>query len=479
MPQYHSESSQKDRLDHIMDEIGCGYFQLMAMFGLGCRIFVRGSVVALTTILEPFFRCKYQLSLLSASFYLTLYLVSMVLFSWPSGLLANKFGKRKTILLLCSMSAVTAILLTLSQSFMMIVIAMTAFGVFDHASYFIYPYLLEILPIAKRKYLPLMEIFYVSGFFGGIVISYVCIRYLAWQMTVVFSIIIPLLVPIMFSCYLPESPRYLLSTKDVNAAINVLVKIATKNNFEMDKKQAMIHFQNALCENEVDSEDEKEGETMVYKSLMKNGKLNGNNKDAVLTQLEIWQRIFTLCVLRYSINLCRSSILYSSGQKYSLDKSPDACNQCFVTFEVSHLMSVSIGLFASLTISYHLVHHVNRRTIFLTLLSLLAIVGLPFFFVSSSWIVTGLFFVLSAIADCLFVVMFVYISEAVPTSMRGITVGIVSGVGVFGDMCSALLATFFLHVNATLSLSIVYSIVIISIVFVYFFAVETKNISLN
>ena len=46
---------QHDRLDDIMDEIGQGRFHIFAVIGLGCRLFVRGSIVSLGTMFGPYF----------------------------------------------------------------------------------------------------------------------------------------------------------------------------------------------------------------------------------------------------------------------------------------------------------------------------------------------------------------------------------------------------------------------------------------
>ena len=66
---------QHDRLDDVMNEIGHGRFHIFAVIGLGCRLFVRGSILSLRTMFEPYFKCKYDLSYFTASFYITSYLL--------------------------------------------------------------------------------------------------------------------------------------------------------------------------------------------------------------------------------------------------------------------------------------------------------------------------------------------------------------------------------------------------------------------
>ena len=218
----------RHKLDNIIDQIGFGYFQLIAMMALGCRLFVRGAFLSLLAMLESYFQCKYQLSNFTASFYLIAILLSVAFASWPSGWIADNYGKRKTIILLSSMSVITALLHVLSQSFTTLVITITAYGVFENAPYFVYPYLIELLPISKRKYMPIMEVFFVLGFLSGALITFASIKYASWQLTIVFSLVIPLLMTIICVWFMPESPIYLYSVKDRTALIQVLLEMMKK-----------------------------------------------------------------------------------------------------------------------------------------------------------------------------------------------------------------------------------------------------------
>ena len=258
---------KRDRLDNIIDRIGFGNFQLISIFGLGCRIFVRGSILSSTAMLEPHFRCLYGLSPLSASFYLTGHLISGALASWPSGYIADVYGKRKTIVLLCSMSAFVAFLQTLSQSFTMIVTTMLGFGLFENATFFVHPYLLEVLPISKRKYLTLMPAFFVIGFACGILVTNACIHYASWQMAIIISVILPLLAVIAFAWFMPESPRYSFSKGDKRLLSETLFQMMDRNNVKFDKYETLSVDMDSHLSNdsfsEKDSDEDNAEEQLV------------------------------------------------------------------------------------------------------------------------------------------------------------------------------------------------------------------------
>ena len=476
---------ERHKLDEIIDQIGFGHFQVMAMIGLGCRIFVRGSITSSMAILESYFQCKYQLSHFTVSFYLTAYLFSIALFSWPSGWIADNYGKRKTIILLSSMSVIAALLHVFSQSFTMLVITITAFGLFENALYFVYPYLIELLPISKRKYMPVMEVFFVFGFLSGTLITFASIRYASWQLTIGFSLVIPLLMTIVFVWFMPESPIYLYSVKDRAAVLQVLLQMMKKNMPKSDLKQVFLHEKIvSLFEEESDSSEDELMEEIEVQNLLRSNtnhlnQISLNNSGDSLSSTDVWKRIIVLCIVRYSISICRSTIIYASGQSYYMVETIEACMRCAIGIEIRNLLSVCFGFSTAAIISYNLVHYVKRRTALLSLLLMLSLIAFPFYYVSTRWIITALIYLSSMTADCLFIIMFVYVSEMVPTSVRGVTVGLVSCCGILGEACSAILATYFLHINFVTSLNFLHSIIVICLLVTYFFAIETKDTSLH
>ena len=470
----------RHKLDYIIDRIGFGNFQVISMLGLGCRIFVRGSILSSTAMLEPHLQCLYKLSPLSASFYLTAYLISGALASWPSGYISDIHGKRKAIILLCSMSAFVAFLQTLSQSFAMIVTTMLAFGLFENATFLVYPYLLEVFPISKRKYLTFMEAFFVTGFASGILITYACLQYASWQIAIIISVIMPLLAVIAFAWLMPESPSYSLSMGDKKALADTLFQMMDKNNVTFGIEERLsIHmdvepYNN--CSREGDwSDEDNELERLLKKTKHQSKLKQLDLMDSSMPLLEIFQRVLVSCVLRFTASICRNVLVYASGQSYALN----ACSDCHVNVGITNLISTCLGFSISIMVSYNLVNYCKRRITFLGLLISLSLLGIPFYFGPSRWILATLIFVSSVCADCLLVVLLVYMTEVVPTSVRGLNIGLAISSGYFGELSAAILATWVLHINFTLFLNILHGAIVICLVVVYFFAVETKDVSLN
>ena len=377
------------------------------------------------------------------------------------------------------MSAFVAFLQTLSRSFAMIVITMLAYGLFENATFLVHPYLLEVLPTTKRKYLTLMEVFNVTGFCSGVLVTNACIRYASWQMAIIISVILPLLVVIAFAWFMPESPRFLFSRRDKRVLSETLLQMMDKNNVKFDKYEALSVDMDSHHSNDSSSEGDSDEDSAFEQLLEKTTHLSNLNKsvkrEASLLSVDTFRKVFVSCLLRFTASVCRNVLVYASGQSYVLN----ACSNCHMNVGITNLISTCLGFSIAIVVAYKFVHYCKRRVTFLTLLSMLSLLVIPFYFGPSRWILATLIFVSSVCAECMLVVLLVYASEVVPISVRGITVGLVTGAGYFGELAGAFLAAWVFHVNLTLSLNLLHTLVIICLTFVYFFAIETKDVSLN
>ena len=491
---------QHDRLDDLMDKIGHGRFHIFAVIGLGFRLFVRGSIISLRTMFGPYFKCKYDLSYFAASFYITTYLLCAAIFSPLTGWLANKLGKRTTLLLCSSMSAVIAILHIMSSSFSMLVITMAGCGIFDSAQYLVYPFIVEFFGKSGRKHISSIEFFYVLGFASGVIVGYLCLKYLSWQWAIIICVIIPLILFLISLVYLPESPRYLLANGDRVGTVKSLLQMSMMNNPGSDKKVLIRTFTKALGEPSSDNDDGEgdndddddddddddnsqssnvaEDESRYERKIMEDKSLLSCD-DINLSSKDLRQRIIVVCVMAFIISLSRNVFLYSSGQRYDVDHSEHQCNQCSTSISINHLISVAVGSSIAILISYNLIGQLRRRPALRGLITVLAIAILPFYFHLPDWLVTGSFFVVSVINECLMIVRLVYCSEVVPSSVRGFSNNLMFGFALGGSLTGALIATYILHVNQFLTFLCLHICIFICLMVIYRFVIETKDMSLN
>ena len=495
---------QHDRLDDIMDKIGHGRFHIFAIIGLGCRLFVRGSIFSLRTMLEPYFKCKYNLSYFEASFYITSYLLCAAISAPLNGWLANKYGKRKTLLLCSSMSAVTAILHIMSSSFTLLVITMGGCGIFDSAQFLVYPLVLEFFGKSGRKHVSSVELFYVVGYASGVFVGYFCLKHLSWHYAMIICVVIPLIPVLISLAYLPESPRYLLANGDTVGAIKSLVRMHITNNPDSDERELNRSFTNALGEpfNENDEgkghhyvvdagddnkdHDDKKPQSSNLTQVESSNERKTSEKDSLLSgyyikisRKDLRQRILAVCVMAFMTSVSRNAFLFASGQKYDKAHSENVCNQCSSSISINHLISVTVGSSIAIFVSYNLVGRLKRRLALRGLVTVLAIAIIPFYFHLSDWLVSGSFFIVSVINECLMLVRLVYCSEVVPSSVRGFASNLMFGCGVAGALTAALMATYVLHVSHFLTFLGLHICILICLIVVYRYVIETKDISLN
>ena len=484
--------SQHDQLDTIIDEIGCGRFHVIAIIGLGFRIFVRGSFFSIAVILEPYFRCSYNLSYFVASSYVTSYLISFTLSAFVTGWIADAYGKRKTILLLTCMTLAIQILHVMSSSFLMVAVTMASCGLFQNAQYMVYPYLLEFLGKSERKYISVIETFYAFGWILSILVADYCIKSSSWQWAVVFCIILPLVPAIITVWNLPESPRYLVAKEDIDGAVKCLVRMSVLNRPDVDIKDLNGRYREILCdrilvvENDNDdgsspskqskivsdtdqSTEEEQGEAL---SLL-------NGSDLEISKQDLWKRIIVICIIRFCSAVVRSYLTYASGQRYKKDSYEGQCNECWSSVQVKQLISVSLGMSVALLTTYNLIARLKRRLVLRTLVTLLAIAITPFYFKLSDWLLSGVFFCASVMTECLFIVLCVYCSEVVPSSIRGIGVSLMFGASEMGSLFGGFFAMYFMHVGSFYTLLFIHSCIVISLIAVYCYVIETKDMSLN
>ena len=499
--------SQHDQLDDIMDEIGHGRFQIIALVGLGCRIFVRGSVFSLTAMLEPYFKCDYNLSYFAASFYLMIFLLFCAISSPLCGWLANIYGKRKTLLLFTWMNVVTAILHVMSSSFPMVVLTLAGFGIFHNAQYLVYPFLLELLCKSGRKHISIVELFYVTGNGSGVIVGYLCLKYLSWQWAVISCILLPLIPVIVTLGHLPESPRYLLANGDEIGAVKSLVQISLTNNPEADKSELIRKYTKALCdppsdsddddydgEDDEDDDDDDNVDDDVDEGSVASDHAHEISPNRTITQKEqclqvganvtisnkdLWLRVIAVCIIHFVLSVSRTFVVYESGQRYTMDSSQQQCYDCLAVVSIYHLISVTVGSSVAIFISYNFIGYIKRRLAMRSLITVLAIAILPFYFRLHDWLLSCFFFLASVLNECLLILMLVYSSEVVPSSVRGFANNLMFGFLLAGALLASFMVTFLLHISHFLTFLCLHIFVLICLVVVYLCVIETKDVSLN
>ena len=386
------------------------------------------------------------------------------------------------------MTVVTAILHILSSSFVMVTVTIAGYGMFENGQFFVYPYFVEFLCKSQRKQFSVLLIFYMVGWASGVLIGYFCLKHLSWQFAVIFCIILPIIPSIVTAVYMPESPRYLLAVGDINGAVESLARIVTTNMPNALKQELIPKYTKILHENKPrdenydendsdlsNSEDNlpsKDGLTSEEVSLLDERELKISNKD-------LWQRIYALCFIDFTVSIARNALLYAAGQSFMEEGIKQQCSECSTLIRVKKLIYVTTGSSLAISISYFIIGYLKRRLAMRGLITILAIVAIPFFFELSDWLSSGLFFIATLLTECLANLVSLYCNEAVPSSVRGLSNSLVAGCWVAGSIFAALLSTYFVHINPLFTMLFIYVFILACLAVVYRYITETKDMCLN
>ena len=218
-----------DFVHKCIEAIGLGKFQVLMVISLGLRCFARGSVKCMLSILQPYLRCHMKLSIFAASWLVTIQSIGRLLGAILIGRMADKFGRRRSMLCLFSLHVVLSLLNSLSSSYAMILITRASIGFAFEAGILVYTYGVELLPTTKRHYLTVIDGFYGLGFLFAIFSAMEVLEAVNWRWYVVFTETIPMTICSVLIAILPESPRYLFSQGHTQEAVNSLEKIAAIN----------------------------------------------------------------------------------------------------------------------------------------------------------------------------------------------------------------------------------------------------------
>ncbi|NXG92807.1 SVOP protein, partial [Stercorarius parasiticus] len=228
-------------VEEAVETIGFGRFHIMLFLIMGSTGVAEAMEIMLIAVVSPLIRCEWQLQDWQVALVTTMVFFGYMVFSIVLGLLADRYGRWKILLLSFLWAAYFSLLTSFAPSYIWFVFlrAMVGGGVSGHAQG-IDPHLSvesdqkeenrRIVAMCSyfNTFLSLGKVFWLAGSLLIIGLASVVNPTIGWRWLIRIASIPGILLILVFK-FIPESARYNISTGNVAAATATLQRIAKMN----------------------------------------------------------------------------------------------------------------------------------------------------------------------------------------------------------------------------------------------------------
>ena len=445
-------------INQRLERIGFGKFNIIALFIVGLRDLSSASSVSIVAIIEPYLRCHWNLTYMTAAWLVLPEALTNIAGSIFIGKLSDRYGRRKTMMLTFILNSYLTLLYSLSSSLLLMAIIRGFIGLVSSSNMIAFTYAMEVLPLSKRKYMSLFKISYFVGNGLGILVGMVSLMYLTWRWAIVLAETIPIALTAVFTFYLPESPRYLIAAGKFDEAEESLQIIAEMNGIEYGYISVPGESPGA---GDVGQYDKKEQESEEQTS-----------------KLEIAKRIAVVSFLQFSGFLFSGTMRFGSMQ-FGENSDISECGRCSTNMTYKYRWAMEVAILSSAIPLYWLIDKVTRKRTFTILLAYISACIVPFYWDIRGWPLIIMMTLICVGFTAMNMLIFVYRAEILPTKIRAFGCGISEACGKVGVCLGQIIALYVHHVDIYLSFGILHVITTVGLIISITALVETKHINLK
>ncbi|XP_012369673.1 putative transporter SVOPL [Octodon degus] len=455
-------------VEDAVETIGFGRFHVALFLIMGSTGVVEAMEIMLIAVVSPVIRCEWHLENWQVAFVTTMvffgYMVASVLF----GLLADRYGRWKILLLSFVWGAYFSLLTSFAPSYIWFVFlrTMVGCGVSGHSQGLIIK--TEFLPTKYRGYmLPLSQVFWLAGSLLIIGLASVVIPTIGWRWLIRLASIPGIILVLAFK-FIPESARFNVSTGNTQAALRTLQRIARMNRSVLPEGQ--------LLEPVLDKRG-RFADLLGVKYLR--------------TTLQIWVIWLGISFAYYGVILASAELLErdlvcgvqsESQEVHSVDsegsQSPCYCH-LFAPSDYRTMIISTLGEIVLNPLNILGINFLGRRLSLSITMGCTALFFLLLNICTSSAGLIGFLFMLRALVAANFNTIYIYTAEVYPTTMRAL------GMGTSGSLCriGAMVAPFISQVlmNASLvgALCLFAAVCAVCAISAFTLPIETKGRALQ
>ena len=405
-------------LDNAIEAIGIGKFHIFLMLITGFAWIAESMEVTVISVLSPILVCEWSLSSFEQAMIATLLFIGMGLGSSVWGCVSDKFGRKKSLIYSFSLILLFGILSSQAPSYGWILLFQTFLGFGIGGGPQVPVIVTEMLPLRHRgRAVIMLALFWAVGSVFVASLALAIIDLWKWR-TFLLIVSSPLVIFLMGSYWIPESPRYLLSTGQISECKSVLEKIAKWNGKMLP-----------------------DGDLTGGVPLKQNRTplLSLFSKPLYRTTIALLILWFSLTYSYYGVVLLTTSMLQTDingchpHATSNMTYHPEGCKRLSAK-DYRDVITTTVAEFPGTLIAYVLINGIGRRKAILAqlLISTLSFVLLSV--CSSRMISTILVFTARGLLSGCAQTTYVYSAEVFPTNVRAVGVGLGSTIGRIGAM---------------------------------------------
>ncbi|NXO09141.1 SVOP protein, partial [Oriolus oriolus] len=225
-------------VEEAVETIGFGRFHIMLFLIMGSTGVADAMEIMLMAVVSPLIRCEWQLQDWQVALVTTMVFFGYMVFSIVLGLLADRYGRWKILLLSFLWAAYFSLLTSFAPSYIWFVFlrAMVGGGVSGHAQGREENNQIIAMSSCSKPFLSLGKVFWLAGSLLIIGLASVVNPTIGWRWLIRIASIPGILLILLFR-FIPESARYNVSTGNTAAALATLQGIARMNGVAMPEGQ--------------------------------------------------------------------------------------------------------------------------------------------------------------------------------------------------------------------------------------------------
>ena len=438
-------NSRKITIDHVLSAIGVGFFQLN-VFCFSGLVWSAQSISTLQfALLSPSWQCEFQLTNTELAIITTMYPLGNLIGSFPLGILCDKYGRKKVVVIAHIFIIYFSFMLSFVPSYYWVIVVRLIMGMFGIVGNQSTTYCVEFMPIRFRSpSIVCMNLFWTLGTLMLVLLCYFIIPVLGWRYLVFISTL-PIGILVLYYWVVPTSPRFLMFKGKKEEAKKVLQLGAKLNCRKYPEGELVEKLEDAVQTVNVNEPNDstQPSQRQIDK---KKGLLEAFGKKYIITTLFLSIIWFTSAFLYYGVILITSDIFTydhhcDSDSTSNASVAPIADNFCnpLTSSDYLEYIITSSAEIPGILITVVTVEIIGRKLTFAIQFMSGALFFLLYLCTPYDHILkTVILFTVRACLAGAFVVSFLYTCEVYPTHIRASILSILS---IFARI-SSILASF-------------------------------------